>query len=475
MDDLSLPGGAAAADWPLVGDSAGRVLLSGIDRSRVVDAALNGAADELAVGHIAEREIVLPRLEPGQAPPFQSMLWRLELASGRPLNAKGVLARQWHRRPYALTIRLVCYLPGSVMPEILDEATIGTTGAWHEFRHAVDHTAMRLVRDAASGHSRGVSGSAPAPTPSGPPGWLEHARRQWRDRLMNEWWSLGSSETPIDEVLSGQTLRDIHWYSPAAGERYLADPFPWFGTGMILCEDMPRDGGIGRIVSVTRIGDRLSAPVVHVLDDGRHHSYPCTLPDGDVVYCVPETTQRGGTQVYRLMPDGQLAPVAAVAPQSKLADPTLFRWGGKWWIACTDLDIGLHDNLCLLHAPAPEGPWRPHRKWPVKFDIRGARPAGTVFIRNDRLIRPAQDCAGNYGAGIALHEIMRLTETEFAETLIGVLRPDPNGPFPHGLHTLTHDGERFWVDGKRMVRDLRQASEKLRRKLSARRYGRKRL
>jgi hypothetical protein len=274
-------------------------------------------------------------------------------------------------------------------------------------------------------------------------------------------------------VLSGKTLRDIHWYSPEVGERYFADPFPWPGTGMILCEDMPRAGGTGRIVSVAPVSDRLSAPLVPVLDDGRHHSYPCTLPVGDAIYCVPEAPQRGGTQIYRLLSDGCLTPVAAVAPQAKLADPTLFRYQDKWWIACTDLDIGLHDNLCLLHAPAPEGPWRAHRKWPVKIDIRGSRPAGTVFLHNGRLVRPAQDCAGSYGAGIALHEVTSLTETDFAETLIGVLRPDPDGPFPDGLHTLTHDGERFWVDGKRMVRDLGQAGRKLRQKLSAHRYGRK--
>jgi len=476
MNDLSLPAGAAAADWTLARDSAGQVLLSGIDRSRVVDAALNVAAGESVFGllkGVADDDMILPRLEPGQAPPFQSVLWRLELASGRPLNGKDVLTRHWQRRPYAMTIRLVCYLPGSVTPEILDEATIGTTGAWNEFRHSVDQMAMRLVRDAASGRSRGMSGNLPASPPSGAPGWLGHTRRRWRDRSMNEWWSLGSSDTPIDDVLSGKMLRDIHWYSPEAGERYFADPFPWFGTGMILCEDMPRAGGVGRIVSVVPVGSRLSEPLISILDDGRHHSYPCTLPVGDAVYCVPEAPQRGGTQICRLMQDGHLTPVAAIAPQAKLADPTLFRWHDKWWIACTDLDIGLHDNLCLLHAPAPEGPWRPHRKWPVKIDIRGARPAGTVFFHNGRLVRPAQDCAGSYGAGIALHEVTALTETDFAETPISVLRPDPDGPFPDGLHTLTHDGERFWVDGKRMVRDLGQATRKLQKKLSTYRYGRK--
>jgi hypothetical protein len=78
-----------------------------------------------------------------------------------------------------------------------------------------------------------------------------------------------------------------------------------------------------------------------------------------------------------------------------------------------------------------------------------------------RLFRPAQDCAETYGAGIAIHEVRTLTETDFREEQVAQLRPDRNGPFPHGLHTLVHDGARFWVDGKRFVLDLGQFRRKL--------------
>ena len=88
------------------------------------------------------------------------------------------------------------------------------------------------------------------------------------------------------------------------------------------------------------------------------------------------------------------------------------------------------------------------------MDIRGARPAGMPFTIDGRLFRPGQDCAATYGAAITIHEVMTLTETDFRESVATVLRPDRSGPFPHGLHTLVHDGERFWVDGKRFVLDL---------------------
>jgi hypothetical protein len=228
---------------------------------------------------------------------------------------------------------------------------------------------------------------------------------------------------------------------------------------------MPLSGGVGRIVSVTETGGTLNHSRV-LLDDGAHHSYPCTFQDGETVFCVPEAPQRGATRVYRLDDDGRMLPICDIAPHARLADPTLFRWGGRYWLACTDLDLGSHDNLCLLHASAITGPWTAHARWPVKIDVRGARPAGMVFQSGDRLFRPGQDCAATYGAAVAIHEIQTLTETEFFETPAAELRPNKSGPFPHGLHTLVHDGDRFWVDGKRYVLDLGLVVRKLRGRLS---------
>lgn len=271
------------------------------------------------------------------------------------------------------------------------------------------------------------------------------------------------SETPLHHLLAGKGFEAIHWFSPKPGRTYLADPFPWPGSDRILCEAMPLDGGAGRIVAVSEQRGRLTQRQV-ILDDGAHHSYPCTLEMGGRIYCVPEHTERGATHIYELKADGTLRTVCAVAPHARLADPTLFRDGGRVWIACTDLDIGGHDNLCLLYAPELSGPWIPHAKWPVRIDVRGARPGGSVFRCGDSLFRPGQDCAATYGAAVALHRVEELTETEFSETLVTVLKPDRSGPFPHGLHTVVHDGERFWIDGKRFVFDMRL----LRRKVSGR-------
>jgi hypothetical protein len=442
---------ADANAWTSVRRSPFVVVVAGIDASEIVNAAL---ADTVLTA------LVMPRFEPACTAPCDALLWRLETASGKSLNQSGLVARHWHRQPYAMTLRLVQYQPGSTEPEILDEGTVGTRGPYAAFSAAVNRLAMRFVRDAVLGRGRGPAGTTPAAAASGLPGWLNAFLAKWHARLMAEWWSIGSTAAPVERVLSGGGLGTITWYRIKAGSRYLADPFPWPGTSRILCEEMPLTDGVGRIVAVAEENGALTPPTV-LLDDGFHHSYPSTFLDEAIVYCVPESTQRGATRIHRLDGDGRLVPICAVAPYARLADPTLFRWKDRYWIGCTDLDLGSHDNLCLLHAPEITGPWTSHARWPVKIDVRGARPAGMMFNLGGRLFRPGQDCAATYGAAVTIHEILALSETDFSESQVAELRPDKAGPFPHGLHTLVHDGERFWVDGKRYVFDFGSFRRKL--------------
>lgn len=442
---------ADANAWPLPRKAPIVVVLGGIDHSNIVDAAL---ADTTLT------EAAMVRFDPNCAPPFDGTLWRLETASGESLNSGAFCKRYWHRAPYAVTLRLVQYRAGSGQSEVLDEGTIGSRLPRDDFMTAVERLAMRFVRDAIRGCGRGPAGMPPAAAAHGLPGWMDAIYARWHDRLVTEWWSLGSTSTPLGDVLAGRGLETIHWYGPKVGDRYLADPFPWIGTGRILCEEMPLTNGVGRIVAVSAEAGGLSVPSV-LLDDGTHHSYPCTFTVDGTIYCVPEATRRGATRIYELDPGGGLIPVCTVAPHAKLADPTLFHWEGRFWLGCTDVDLGGHDNLCLLYADEITGPWTPHARWPVKIDIRGARSAGTMFNLDGRLFRPGQDCAATYGAAVTIHEIQVLTETEFNETLVSILQPDRSGPFPHGLHTLVHDGERFWVDGKRFVLNIKTLRQKL--------------
>jgi hypothetical protein len=96
----------------------------------------------------------------------------------------------------------------------------------------------------------------------------------------------------------------------------------------------------------------------------------------------------------------------------------------------------------------------PHATNPVKVDAGSSRPAGTPFVHGGELYRPAQDCSKTYGRRIVLNRVIKLTVSEFEEERAAVVNPDSNGPYPHGLHTISsvlNAPNVTLIDGKRIV------------------------
>ncbi len=86
---------------------------------------------------------------------------------------------------------------------------------------------------------------------------------------------------------------------------------------------------------------------------------------------------------------------------------------------------------------------------PVKSDVRSARPGGTPFYHEGALYRPAQDCSKTGGGKTVINRIKRLSPSSFDEEAVAVVEPDPTGPYPEGLHTISKVGDFTLVDGKR--------------------------
>lgn len=285
-----------------------------------------------------------------------------------------------------------------------------------------------------------------------------------RKRLLCEWWSIGICDRSIGTVLECGALGPVRWLAPGRGSAYYADPFVWPGTGLLLCEEFPLATGIGRIVVLRERGGTLHREAT-LFDDSTHRSYPFIWSHCGVDYMLPEESASGPTTLYRMSPDLSLLPVAIIAPDRRMLDATIFDAGGRIWIAATDTGLGKNDNLCLFYADRPEGPWHAHHANPVLRDNRLARSGGTPFHHRNRLYRPSQDCTNGYGEALVIAEILTLTPDDFDQRIVCRLTPDPLGLFPDGLHTLTVDGERCVVDGKRLIFVPGEIGRKIHRRL----------
>jgi hypothetical protein len=105
--------------------------------------------------------------------------------------------------------------------------------------------------------------------------------------------------------------------------------------------------------------------------------------------------------------------------------------------------------LYAYYADEAFGPFKPHANNPVKSDIRSSRNAGKLFTYDGKLIRPAQDCAEDYGVSVVLNEIVHLGPDRFEEIVYQQLKPFDRSGYHKGLHTVNGIDGLTVIDGKR--------------------------
>jgi hypothetical protein len=157
---------------------------------------------------------------------------------------------------------------------------------------------------------------------------------------------------------------------------------------------------------------------------------------------VPETANNRTIEVYRCVEFPHKWTLERVLLKDVFcADATLHREDGRWWMFANHAHHGadVNDELCIFTADRLLGDWEPHRRTPVKSDVRGARPAGRLFRQGGRLYRPGQIGAPHYGAGIALHCVKRLTRDEYVEE--EDRRIVPRSEAVLGIHTINRAGD----------------------------------
>ncbi|HEY7280036.1 MAG TPA: hypothetical protein VID47_00475 [Actinomycetota bacterium] len=279
------------------------------------------------------------------------------------------------------------------------------------------------------------------------------ARRRFRVRVRGRTrrteWNVGIVEAPISSFLDRSSPPAVRWLPRTWGDQSLADPFPLPSAGgpAMLAEAIDHASRIGRIVLV----ESDPAPrLPTALDVSEHASYPYVVEQDGALYCVPETARAQRVWLFRSSDSGRTwERVATLIDGFACVDPTVFRHEGRWWLFGTDRDRGANTKLHAWLAPELTGPWSPHPLNPLKTDVRSSRPAGTPFVHDGRLFRPAQDGSRGYGTRVVINEILRLSPTEFEERAVSTVQPDRRGPWPDGLHTLAAAGDTTLVDGRR--------------------------
>lgn len=212
-------------------------------------------------------------------------------------------------------------------------------------------------------------------------------------------------------------------------DRWWADPFPWSNEAghWIFLEEYLLGERKGRIsaVSIDRMGR--ATPPQPVLERPYHLSHPFLVRWKGELFLIPESAQNRTVEAYRCrsFPDEWELETELLCG-ARAVDATLLDAGNEWWMfvnAARDEATHCHDELHLYWAASPLGPWRPHRRNPVKSDARSSRPAGALFRHRGDLLRPAQDCSHRYGHSISIQRVLRLDRDELREEEVARIEP----------------------------------------------------
>jgi hypothetical protein len=237
---------------------------------------------------------------------------------------------------------------------------------------------------------------------------------------------------------------------------FVADPFMlreedrWFMFFEVLNRRTDQ-GDIGLAVSDNGLEWRYQGIV---LDEPFHLSYPYVFRWQGEFYLIPESIRAAEVRLYRALhfPDRWVFAGTLIGGE-RLADPSIFRHDGRWWL----LGKAANHTLRLFLADELAGPWREHPQSPVvRGNPRTARPGGRILAEDGRIIRYAQNGEPYYGRQVLAFEIVELTPTVYRERLLGepVLDASGEGWNRDGMHHIDphRTGPGRWlacVDGYR--------------------------
>jgi len=189
---------------------------------------------------------------------------------------------------------------------------------------------------------------------------------------------------------------------------------------------------------------------VKILEKDYHLSYPHVFEWNHKFYMVPESRANKTIDLYECaefpykwnFKQCLMENISAV-------DTTLIHSSNKWWLftamaeneaAAPNVELFLFYTDDLF-----SGAWKAHPQNPIVSDVKSARSAGSLFMKDGKLFRPSQDCSKGYGHGIDLNEVEILTETEYRERKTLSIRPDWDKSI-EAAHTYASCGNLTMID-----------------------------
>jgi hypothetical protein len=274
-------------------------------------------------------------------------------------------------------------------------------------------------------------------------------------------WNIGIAKILPEELLTAPSSIKINWMKEEKGRSFNADPFITSSTEgvQVFFEHFSEKTGSGRICTVPYNKNGFSSYTT-IIEKNTHLSYPFIIEKQNKKYLLPENAAANELSIHELDANNQVIGKKIIIPDIDIVDPTMLFRDGKWWMFGTrKKDKSADLRLYIYFADEIDGTWKEHAMNPVKCDISNSRPAGNLFIHNNKLYRPSQDSSKTYGGRIVINEVKELTADSYSEVAVAVLEPHQlQGNYNGGIHTVSFSNGYMAVDGKKKIISLKRFS-----------------
>jgi hypothetical protein len=269
-----------------------------------------------------------------------------------------------------------------------------------------------------------------------------------------EQWNIGVIQRG-DIELKNSHLENVHWYIPDES-RFVADPFIVTRNDQVylFVEDYLYKNKRGHIAVIEMDKNHKFSKPYPVLETDFHLSFPFMLEHDNELYMIPEQAQSNQIVLYQCTEFPKTwVEKKVLFDDFPAVDTVLYFYKNKWWLFTTRIEpCNKENNLFIYHSDSLWGEWTSHSLNPVKTDIRGSRMAGNIFLKDGKMIRPAQNGLKRYGGSVIFYEILTLSENEFEERTVCEILPEKSRPFSDAFHTINFSDTTITVDGSRAIR-----------------------
>jgi|GEM_PF-1944164 len=263
-------------------------------------------------------------------------------------------------------------------------------------------------------------------------------------------WSIGVAPCNIEDFKENKS--PIIWFKNFSKTTYNADPFGFHidNKKYVIFEEYSQIFKRGRI-AVAEISNNKLINKKIVLDDKKHLSYPFIFIENNDIFVICESYKSKKLNLYKIDKTNlSLQKVREVFPNQEAIDPTIIKFNEKYWLFYS-MQEKADEVLYLAYANSLSENFIQHPQNPIKSCKASSRSAGTPFVLNNEIYRPAQNCQKFYGENIVINKVNILNEKEFSEDFCYEISVSKNfNKSQHnfiGIHTISSFGNETLIDG----------------------------